>query len=216
MAAALTISLSLGILSGCGGVQRRSVSLGTYGLQLCEGIGPFERDAQRLGRMLGSSGLDVKRGASARAMIKALTAVIADARHAVATVDTVGAPNIEGGRAFAAAMVTTFDQIARSDARWRSELRTEDGAARRSAHPVIRPSRASVEALMLVGHQIERLPANRELHDAMARSEVCRSVFGSVRVGQEPRGQTVPAGAIAALTQVRFTRGGTRDLQWWQ
>lgn len=87
-------------------------------------------------------------------------------------------------------MVATFDQIEKSDAMWRSELRAGDRVSQTA--PLVKRDRfrTSIEALVLVGRQIERLPLTRERQDAMARSPVCQNVFGSVRVGEQKSNQS--------------------------
>jgi hypothetical protein len=150
---------------------------------LCEAIGPFERDAQKLGRMLGTYRPAAKSGRSEQAMANVLTALIADSRHVVATLDRVGAPDIGGGHALATETVATFDEIEQSDAEWRSELRAGIWVWPTASRVKRERLRTSFQALMLVGRQIERLPLTRERHNAMAHSPVCRDVFGSVRVG---------------------------------
>jgi hypothetical protein len=158
-------------------------------------MGPFEVDGQRLGRIIGRYGLDVKSHKSEQAMTNILTAVIVDARHVVTTLEAVGAPDIGNGRALAAAMVATFDQIERSDAIWRSKLRARDWAWPTASRMKRERLRTSIEALLLVGRQIERLPLTRERQNAMAGSPVCRDVFGSVRVGGQESNQSDSAAA---------------------
>jgi hypothetical protein len=192
----LTVALLPAVLSACGDAGPRSVRLGTYVSQLCEAIGPFEADGQRLGGIISRHGFDVKSRKSEQAMTNILTAMIVDARHVVTTLEAVGAPDIGHGRTLAAAMVATFDQIEKSDAIWRSKLRDGDWAWPTASRMKREHLRTSVEALLLVGRQIERLPVTRERQNAMARSPVCRDVFGSARFGeQESNGM----GSVAAL-----------------
>ena len=92
-------------------------------------------------------------------------------------------------------MVATFDQIEKSDAIWRSNLRAGDWAWPTASRMKIERLRTSIEALLLVGHQIERLLLTQERQNAMARSPVCRDVFGSVRVGGRESNQSDSAAA---------------------
>jgi hypothetical protein len=181
----LTVALLAGGLFACGDVRSRPVRLGTYISQLCEAIGPFEVEGQRLGGIISRHGLDVKSHKSEQAMTSILTAAIVDSRHVATTLEAVGAPDIGHGRTLAAAMVATFDQIEKSDAIWRSRLHAGDWAWPTASSMTRQRLLTSVEAPLLVGHQIERLPLTRERQDAMARSPVCREVFGSVRVGEQ-------------------------------
>jgi len=143
---------------------------------------------------------------SQQATINILTAVIADSRHVVATLDAVGAPDVGNGRALAAGMIETFDQIEQSDAAWRSELSAGVWAWPTTSRVKRERLRTSVEALLLVARQIERLPRTQERQDAMAGSQVCRDVFGAVRVStvlQEPaRSKRPPRGGTDGPTGV--------------
>src|SRR5690242_9825541 len=56
----LTLALSLGVVAGCGGADPRTVRFGAYVSQLCEAVGPFERDAQTFGRVLGRYSLALR------------------------------------------------------------------------------------------------------------------------------------------------------------
>jgi hypothetical protein len=120
-------------------------------------------------------------------MIDVLAAVTGDARQVITTLRTAGVPEIGDGRQLAAAMAATFDEIEKSDAAWRSELRAgiwawpASSASRAKRDRV----RTSLEALLLVGRQIARLPHNQERQNAMAHSPVCRDVFGTVRVDRQ-------------------------------
>jgi hypothetical protein len=178
----IVLAFAVCTLSACGYAYPRTTHYGTYVSELCEVIGSFEHDVQRLGRMLGTYRPDARSRRSEQAIANILTAVIADSRHVVATLDAVGAPDISNGQALAAGMVATFDQIEQSDAAWRSELRTGVWAWPTASRVKREHLRTSIEALLLVGRQFERLPYTRERQDAMARSPVCRDVFGSVRV----------------------------------
>jgi hypothetical protein len=151
--------------------------------------------------VLGKHRLDVKSGRSDQAMTNILTAVIVDSRHVVTTLEAVGAPDIGNGRALAAAMVTTFDQIEKSDAMWRSELRAGDRVSQTA--PLVKRDRfrTSIEALVLVGHQIERLPLTPERQDEMARSPVCRDVSCWLRRGGAPGGSEL--GGSEELRELR-------------
>jgi hypothetical protein len=186
------------VLPACGDASPRSVRLGVYVSQLCEAIGPFEVDGQRLGRVISRHGFNGKSRRSQQATINVLTSIITDSRHVVATLDAVGSPDVGNGRALAAGMISTFDQIEQSDAAWRSELRAGVWAWPTTSRVKRERLRMSFEALLLVGHQIERLPRMLERQDAMAGSPVCRDVFGAGRVGavlQEPaRSKRPPRG----------------------
>jgi hypothetical protein len=184
IAVLLAVVLLPGVLSACGDARPRSVRFGAYVSKLCEAIGPFEIDGQRLGGIVSRHGLDVKSRKSEQAITNGLTAVIVDVRHVVTTLEAAGAPDISDGRALAAAMVATFDQIEKSDAIWRAKLRAGDWAWPTASRMKREHLRTSIEALLLVGRQIERLPHTRERQNAMAGSPVCREVFGSVRVGR--------------------------------
>lgn len=99
VAICLTLALSLGVLSGCGGSGSRSVRLGTYVGQLCEAIGPLEVDLQqKFAKVLSKYTLRLRSPNSRQEMINALTTVIADSRHVVTTIHAVGAPDIHDGR----------------------------------------------------------------------------------------------------------------------
>src|SRR4029077_20139541 len=139
---------------------------------------------------------------SEQAMANVLTAVIADSRHVVTTLDAVGAPDVSNGRALAAGTVATFDQIGQSDAEWRSELRTRDWAWATMSRVKRERLRISIQELLLVGRQFERLPLTQERQNAMASSPVCREVFGSVRVG----GQQSNRSGLAELYRKRHPR----------
>lgn len=199
MVALLSVALLSGVLSACGEARPRSARFGTYVSQLCEAMGPFEVDGQRLGRIIGRYGLNVKSLKSEQAMTNTLTAMIVDAGHVETTLETVGTPDIDHGRTLAATMVTTFDQIAKSDAIWRSKLRAGDWAWPTASRVKMEHLRTSIEALLLVGRQFERLPPTRERQNAMARSPVCRHVFGSIRVDGRESGLPVIAPPRAVI-----------------
>src|SRR4029077_17031047 len=198
----IVLAFALCALSACGSASPRTVHYGTYVSQLCEAIGPFDRDAQRFGRMLGTYGPGAGSRRSEQAMANILTAVIADSRHVVTTLDAVGAPDVSNGRALAAGTVATFDQIGQSDAEWRSELRTRDWAWATMSRVKRERLRISIQELLLVGRQFERLPLTQERQNAMASSPVCREVFGSVRVG----GQQSNRSGLAELYRKRHPR----------
>jgi hypothetical protein len=127
----------------------------------------------------------LKSPSSKQEMMSALTAVIADSRHVVSTIQAVGAPDIHNGRALAAAMLSAFAEIAESDAAFLSELRagvwtwpTASRVKRERIH-------TSLEAFIQVSRQFETLPHSPETQNAMARSPVCRNEFGVVPVGQK-------------------------------
>lgn len=188
VAVGLTVTLSAAMLSGCGGSGSRSVQLGTYVSQLCEAIGPFERDSQRFGQVLSKYTLRLKSRESKREVANVLTPVIADSRRVATTMQAVGTPDIHNGRALAAAMLQAFNEIVESDVAWRSELRagvwTWPTASRTKRERV----RTSMGALIQVGRQFDTLPHGPETQNAMARSPVCRYAFGPVRVGEEENG----------------------------
>lgn len=183
IAVLLTVAMLSGGLSGCGDTKPRSARFGTYVSRLCEAIGPFEVDAQRFGRIISRHGLDVKSRNSELTMTNILTAVIVDAHHVVTTLEAVGAPDVDHGRTLAASIVATFEQVEKGDALWRSELDAGDWTWPTASRANRESLRASIQALVLVGRQVERLPFTQERQDAMARSPVCRHLFGSVRVG---------------------------------
>jgi len=181
----LMLAPLLCVLPACGDASSQPVRLGAYVSQLCEVIGPFEVDGQRLGRVISRHGFNGKSRTSQQAAINILTAVIADSRHVVATLDAVGAPDVGNGRALAAGMISIFDQIEQSDAAWRSELRAGVWVWPTTSRVKRKRLRTSVEALLLVARQIEGLPRTQERQDAMANSPVCRDVFGPVRVSSQ-------------------------------
>jgi hypothetical protein len=185
----LALALLLGVLAGCDGDGPRSARLGTYVSQLCEAIGPFESDAQTSGKVLGRYGLKLESRKSRQAMAASLADVIADSRHVVTTMQAVGTPDVHNGRTLAARMVATFDQIAESDAAWRSELRAGIWEWPATSSAKRERVRMSIGALVRVGRQFEGLPVSRESQNAMANSPVCREVFGSVRAGGEESNQ---------------------------
>jgi hypothetical protein len=180
----LVLTLSLGALWGCGGASQRPVRYGTYVSQLCEAIGPFEADAQTFGKTLGKYGLALKSRKSRQKMASILGAVVSDSRGAATRLNALGAPKVENGHELASAMIDTFEQIAQSDAVWRYELMGPwvwpDPSASRAKRARLR---TALGALLRVGREFERLPSSQERQDAMARSPVCREVFGSVRYG---------------------------------
>jgi hypothetical protein len=180
----LTLALSLGVLSGCGG--SRSVRLGTYVGQLCEAIGPLEVDLQqKFAKVLSKYTLRLKSPSSRQEMINALTAVIADSRHVVTTIQTVGAPDIHNGRALAAAMLSAFHEIAESDAAFRSELRAGVWTWPTTSRVKRERVRTSVEAFIQISRQFGTLPEGPETQNAMAGSPVCRERFGAVPVSEQ-------------------------------
>lgn len=181
----VTVLLFLGVVSGCGGTEARSVFYGTYVGQLCESIGPFERDSQSLGKALGRYSLALKSRRSEQEVAKILAARIADTRHILGTLRASGAPSIPNGRALARRAVVTFREIKRSDVAWVSELRTGTWVWPLPSTSQVKRKRVriSLHALVSAGQQISRLPSTRESRNAMARSPVCRELFGSVRVG---------------------------------
>jgi hypothetical protein len=176
---AIGVTVMLGVLSGCGSADPRSVSLGTYVSQLCEAIGPFEVDAQKFGKVISRYNLRLKSRSSKQNTMNALTTVIADSRHVVTTMQAVGTPDIHNGRALAAAMLQTFDEIVESDAAWRSELSTGVWTWPTTSRVKRERVRMSLEALLRIGRQFETLPNSPESRNAMARSPVCREVFGA-------------------------------------
>jgi hypothetical protein len=180
----VTVACMLDVLAACARNNPPPVRLGTYMGHLCEDLGPFERDWQRLGRILRRHGLDVKSRYDAQALSGILSAVILDSRHAVDDLGAVGAPDISNGHGLAAGIIATFDQIGASDAVWRSRLLAGKWRWPSAALEKKEPLGISLEGLVLVGRQIERLPHTRERREAMARSPVCRYVFGPVRVGE--------------------------------
>jgi hypothetical protein len=133
--------------------------------------------------VLASVGVDEKSRKSERVLSNFLTAAIVDARSVVAKLDIIGTPEVREGRAFAAEVVGTFGQIEKSDVMWLTELRTLHRIWPIAYRVRAERLRTSLGALVLVGHQFERLPHTPERQSAMARSPVCQDVFGSVRVG---------------------------------
>lgn len=174
------------VLSACGEARSRSVRFGPYVSQLCEAIGPFEADGQNLGSIIGRYGVNVKSRTGEDALSSTLIAMSVAARHVVATLETVGAPDIDHGPTFAVAMVVTFDKIEKADELWVSKLRARDWAwpASRMGSQDLRES---LGALLLFGRQFERLPSTRERQRAMAGSPVCRGLFGAIRVVRPPQ-----------------------------
>jgi hypothetical protein len=176
------LAVALGMLSACGGAGSRSVSYGRYVGQLCEALGPFVRDAQRLGRRLAAVGIDEKSQRSELALGEFLTTAVVDSHSAITRLETIGIPEIGDGGARAAEVVAKFSTIEQIDAMWLTELRTHHKVWPPSPKVGAERSRTSLGALVLVGHEFERLPRTPERQNAMARSPVCRDVFGSVRV----------------------------------
>lgn len=175
----LTMGLLLSLLSGCSGSGIRSVSFGTYMYKLCEAISPFERDSQAFGKTLSKYTLRLKSRRSRREMEHILVALVEDSRHIVTLLEGVGAPDIDNGQVLAASMIQIFKEIARSDAVWRYELLGPWTWPDRSALPAKRKRvRTSLTAFLQVGRQFERFPHTREGKAAMARSPVCRDLFG--------------------------------------
>jgi hypothetical protein len=139
---------------------------------------------QKFGSVLNKYTLRLKTYNSKQEMITGLTTVIADSRHVVARLKAVGVPDIRSGRALAAEMIQTFEQIGNSDAVWRSELRRgvwvwPDPSASRVKRERIR---VSVGALVLTGREFERLAKTRGAHEVMARNPICQKIFGVVPV----------------------------------
>ncbi len=180
VAIGLTATVLVTLLPGCGGNDPRTVRLGTYVSQLCEAIGPFERDSQTFGRVLVKYTLRLKSRESEQRVASALTPVIADSRHVVVAMQAVGAPDIHDGRALAAAVRRAFSKILESDVTWRAELRTGVWAWPTMSRAKRERVRTSLEALIQVGREFEALPHSPETQDAMAHSPVCREVFGAV------------------------------------
>ena len=205
-AGAVVLVFSLCMLSACGTTDPRTAHFGQYVSQLCEAIGPFERDAQRLGRVLGGYRPDAKSRKNEQTIANLLEVVIADSRHVVKRMDAVGTPDIRDGRPLAAEVVATFDQIEQSDAAWRSELRTRVWAWPTASRVKRERLRMSLEALLVVARQIERLPRTQERQNAMAGSPVCRDVFGAVRVSavfqESTRGKRPSRGGTDGPTAV--------------
>lgn len=183
----MAASLMVGLLSACARESSSSVRLGSYMGHLCEAIGQFERDSHRLGRVTGRQGLSVKSRADAQELSSILRAVILDSRHVVRVLEATGAPAIPDGRRLAAGITATFGQISASDEAWRSRLANGEWSWPRAAVGKREHLGTSLGGLVLVGHQIERLPFTRERREAMVRSAVCRYVFGPVRVGEQTR-----------------------------
>ncbi len=169
-------------LSACSSTYRPVVNFGEYVSRLCEAIGPFEHDEQKLGRVLGRYGVDATSHKHEETMVNRLSAVITDSRRVVVSMDATGIPRMDHGRQLAAAVIATFDEIEQSDLAWRSELRRGPWAWSATSRAKQARLRTSLEALLLVGYQIEHLPMTQERQDAMARSPVCRTVFGSTLV----------------------------------
>ena len=186
---AVTAALSGSAFTACDDVSMRPLSLGAYTSQLCEAIGPFEEESQIFGQVFGRRGIDVKSRDDRRLMMNILTVVIVDARRAIKALKLIGAPDIANGGALASGMIATFNQVAISDAVWRSRLHDRYWTWLK-AGPVMRQHlRTALGGLVLVGRQIERLPHTRERQNAMAHSPVCRYVFGPVSVGEEENSQ---------------------------
>jgi hypothetical protein len=183
----LMVMLSVAILSGCSGAGAQSVQLETYVGQLCKAIGPFESDAQKFGRVLSKYTLRLKSRESERQVANVLTPVIADSRNVVTTMQAVGTPDIHNGSTLAAATLQVFNAIAKSDTAWRSELRAGVWIWPTASRTKRERVRTSLEALIQVGRQFEALPDGLETQNAMARSPVCRYVFGTVRMQQTKR-----------------------------
>jgi hypothetical protein len=183
----VTASLMVDLLSACAIDSPPSVRLGPYMSHLCEAIGPFERDSHKLGRILGRQGLNAKPRNGAQALSSVLRAVIFDSRHVVRVLGAAGAPAIPDGHKLAAGIIATFGQIGASDEVWRSRLAGGEWNWPSAALEKQEHLGTSLEGLVLVGRQIERLPLTRERREAMARSPVCRYVFGPVRVGEQTR-----------------------------
>lgn len=177
----------------------RTVRYGTYVSQLCEAIGPFEADSQRFGRVLGKYTLALRSPKSKQQAARALKALENDSRHVVATLEAVGVPEIRNGQALAAGMTKTFDRIAFSDFLLPFELSGRWVWPDPAAGPARRQRwLTSIGALVQVGHQFETLPDTRERQDAMARSPVCREVFGAVRFDESERNQRTPVTASSS------------------
>jgi hypothetical protein len=170
-------------LSSCSRAEHRSERLGIYVSQVCEAIRPFERDAQRFGRVLGH-GLDVGTGERQEIVIRLLTGLDNDTQHVVKTLEAVDYPGVRGGAALAEAMALVFEEIQKSYAVWRSRLVAGDWAWPRRSRMVQEQLRPAIMARLLVGHQMEALPLTRESQDAMRRSVTCRNLFGRVSVGE--------------------------------
>ena len=184
----IVLALILCTLSACGAASPRTTHFGLYVSRLCEAIRPFELDGQKLGRVLGTYRPGTKSRRSEQVIVNILTAVIADSRHAIATLEAIGAPDISNGRELATRMDTTFDQIAQSDEAWRSELRAGTSGRPITSRAKRERLRTSLEAVLLIGHQFEGLPRTPERQDAMARSPTCRYVFGPIRVNEQKDG----------------------------
>jgi hypothetical protein len=181
ISAVVTAALLLSVLSACGDSAPRPVRFGTYVSQLCEAVGPFAGDAQRLGRVLARVGVHEKSRKSEQALSNFLTAAIVDAHSVVTKLKASGTPEVRDGRVLAAEVAVTFGQIEKSDAMWLTELRTLHRVWPIASRVRAERLRTSLRALVLV--QFERLPRTPERQNAMARSPVCQHVFGSVRVG---------------------------------
>jgi hypothetical protein len=185
LAVGVAASLLLSLVFACGCGDPPPVSLGTYVTGLCEALGPFERDAKRLGRVVAKVGVGARSRQSEAALNTFLTAGIADSHGLVAKLQAIGAPDVSGGTGLASAMIATFHQIETSDATWQLELRTRHQAWLTVSRVTDERLRTSLGALVLVGDQFEHLPHTSERENAMARSPVCRNVFGSLRVGEQ-------------------------------
>lgn len=148
-------------------------------------MGPFERDAHRLGRILGKEGVDVTSPKNKRAMKDQLTILIDDTDHIVRRLGKTGAPDINGGQRLASMIVATFRQIGGDYVLWRSVLPAGERAWLTGSRVQREHLRAALQAFILIGHQIELLPRSQERQNAMARSPVCRDEFGSVRADQK-------------------------------
>jgi hypothetical protein len=186
MVIALGAIFLTGMLSACGEAKSRSVRFGVYVSHLCEAIGPFEFDGQRLGRIIGRYGVDVNSRTGANALSGTLSAMSVAARRVVATLETVGAPEIDHGSTFAVAMVITFDKIEKADEAWGSKVHAGDWMWPSASRMGSRDLQEALGALLLFGRQFERLPSTRERQKAMAGSPVCRGVFGAIRVPRPP------------------------------
>lgn len=198
MAIGIVLALALCALSVCGAVSSpRMTRFGTYVSRLCEAVGPFERDAQKFGRTLVTYHPGTKSHRPVRVIVNTLAAIISDSRHVVTTLEAVGSPDIGDGKVLAAGMVTIFDQIAQSDEALRSELHAGIWAWPAASRAKREHLRTSLEALLLVGRQFERLPHTPERQAVMVRSPVCRYLFGPTRASDKEEGRSDPVNGIA-------------------
>lgn len=199
LAGALPLGVVLAFSLGLFSRAPRTVRYGTYVSQLCEAIGPFEADSQRFGRVLGKYTLALKSPGSRQQAARILTALDNDSRHVLVTLKAAGAPEIRNGQALAAGMIKTFRQIAFSDFLLPFELSGRWVWPNPAAGPARRQRwLTSIRALLQVGRQFETLPETPERQDAMARSPVCREVFGAVRFDESERNQSAPVAASSS------------------